>query len=155
MVQARVRWRAIPPRFEAAHILPEIEPKPKNNHGERMTVIYCASHGSTFLLLHFVVEPLEAGTVGSVWDLLTMRRVLDGVLRAGLLEDRAGGRGVVLAGRDDFAGEKDGAVASSSGGVTGARGGAVGAGGLREAPDGDRAAGGVDRADGRRRGGGR
>jgi hypothetical protein len=127
----------------------------------RLELILVLADGSRLLVpaawtdLERPVEPLEAGTVGSVWDLLAMRRVLDGVLRAGLLEDRAGGRGVVLAGRDDFAGEKDGAVASSSGGVTGARGGAVGAGGLREAPDGDRAAGGVDRADGRRRGGGR
>jgi hypothetical protein len=93
----------------------------------------------------------RAGTLGSVWDLLAMRRVLDRVLRAGLLGESAGeGRGVVLAARDDRAGEQQNdAVAFGAGGVTGAGGGAVGAGGLRAAPGGDRAA---ERAD--RRGGG-
>ena len=91
--------------------------------------------------------PPVAGTLGSLEDLLAMRRVLDWVVCAGLLRESASdGRGVVLAGRDHPAGEKrSDAVASGSGGVTGARSGAVGAGRLRAAPGGVRVAGGADR----------
>jgi hypothetical protein len=125
----------------------------------RLELILVLGDGSRLLVpaawtdLERPVEPLRAEMVGSVWDLLAMRRVLDGLLRAGLLEEPAGGRGVVLAGRDDPVGEDTSdAVRASSGGVTGAGGGAVGAGGRTAAPDGDGAAGGVDRPDDRRRG---
>jgi hypothetical protein len=95
--------------------------------------------------------PQAAGRLGSAEDLLAMRRVLDGVLRAGL----AGGSGVVLAGRDGPVCERRGdAIASGSGGVTGAGSGVVGAGGRRAAPQGGRAAGSADRTDGRRACGG-
>ena len=125
----------------------------------RLELIVVLADGSRLLVpaawtdLEGSAGPPLAGTLGSLADLLAMRRVLDGVLRAAVAGEPVGGRGVVLAGRDDPAGEeRSDAVASSTGGVTGAGGGAVGAGGLRAAPDGDRAAGRVDRADSRRGG---
>jgi hypothetical protein len=112
----------------------------------RLELIVVLGDGSRLLvpaawtdLVGAVGSPV-AGTLGSVSDLLAMRGVLDGVLRAALAGEPADGRGVVLAGRDDPVDEeRSGAVASISGGVTGAGGGAVGAGGLRAAPGGDRA----------------
>jgi hypothetical protein len=96
--------------------------------------------------------PPAAGTLGSPEDLLAMRRVLDGVLRAGPGDESPGESDVVLAGRDDLLGEQHGVVAFGSGGVPGVGGGAVGAGGLRAARGGDRAVGGADRAERRGRG---
>ena len=128
----------------------------------RLELIVVLGDGSRLLLpaawtdLEGAIGLPVAGTLASVSDLLAMRRVLDGVLRAALAGEPADGRGVVLAGRDDPAHEeRSGAVASISGGVTSAGGGVVGAGGLRAAPGGDRAAGGADRAERRGRGGAR
>ena len=99
--------------------------------------------------------PSAAGTLGSLEDLLAMRRVLDGVRRSGGVGESAVASDVVLVGRDDPVGEHHGdAVASGSGGVSGAGGGVVGAGRCGAAPAGADAAGGTDRAC-RRRGGDR
>jgi len=128
----------------------------------RLELIVVLDDGSRLLMpaawtdLEGPAGPPGTGTLGSVADLLAMRRVLDGVLPAALLAESAVGCDVVLAGRDDPAREqKDGAVASGSGRVTSAGGGAVGAGRRRAAPGGYRPAGDVNRADGRGRGGAR
>ena len=98
--------------------------------------------------------PQAAGTLASLEGLVAMRRVLDGGLRAGRAGDPADRGGVVLAGRDDPVGERDGdAVAAGCGEVPGASGGAVGVGGRAAAAGGDRAAERVDRVCGRRGGG--
>jgi hypothetical protein len=85
--------------------------------------------------------PLEAGTLGTLGDLLAARRVLEPLLER-----------VVLAGRDDPTGSRriDRAVVSGVGRDPGARGGVVGARRRAAAADGDGAAGGVDRPDGSR-----
>ena len=82
------------------------------------------------------------GTLGSLADLLAMRRVLVPLLAR-----------VVLAERDDQVSRIDRAAASGTGRERGARGGVVGAGRRTGTPAGDDAAGGVDRADRRARGG--
>src|SRR2546423_11924893 len=115
----------------------------------RLEVIVVLPDGSHLMIpaawtdLEAPVGSPQAGTLGSLVDLLAARRLLEALL------DR-----VVLAGRDDRGSRIDGSAASGTGGEPGARGGVVGAGRRAAAPDGDGAAGGVDRAD-RRRGGGR
>ena len=123
----------------------------------QLELIVVLQDGSTLLVpakwtdLEGHAEPVAAGTLGSLDDLLAARRVLDRVLRAAPPEEPA--QSVVLAERDDLVGEDiSDAVASGSGGVPSAGGGAVGAGRRSGAPGGDRAAERADRRGGRRPG---
>jgi len=87
-------------------------------------------------------EPLDAGTLCSLEDLLATRRMLEPLLER-----------VVLAERDDGGREgTDRAVATRTGRKSGARGGIVGARRRAAAPDGDVPVGGDDRPDDRARG---
>ena len=117
----------------------------------RLELILVLPDGSTLMVpaawtdLQSALEPVEAGTLASLADLLSARRVLEPLLER-----------VVLAERDDPLagnGRTDRAVASGVGGEPGAGGGAVGTG-RRAAPiSSDGAAGGVDRTGSRARGG--
>ena len=82
-----------------------------------------------------VGPPQSDGTLGSLQDLLAMRRVLEPLCE----------RVVLAEGDDRGSGRTNGAAASGSGGVTGAGGGAVGAGRRGGAAGGDGAFGGADR----------
>jgi len=119
--------------------------------GGRLELIVVLPDGSHLMVpaawtdLRAPTGPTEAGTVGSLDDLLAARRILEPLLER-----------VVLSARDDRGEEIDRAVASGSDGEPSARGGVVGVGRRGAAPDGDGVAGRVDRADGRgpRRGSG-
>ena len=114
----------------------------------RLELILVLPDGSTLLVpagwtdLQARPEPVEAGMLASLDDLLAVLRILEPLL------ERA-----VLAGRDDPSSRRDRAAASGDGREPDARGGVVGAGRRAAARGGDGAAGGVDRADGRARGG--
>lgn len=89
-------------------------------------------------------EPIVAGTLAGLGDLLAARRVLDGLV------DR-----VVWAERDDPGEETDRAAATRTGRKPSARHGAVGAGRRGPAPERDEPAGRDDRTDDRAGGAGR
>ena len=121
------------------------------HRGGRLELILVWPDGSRVMIpaawtdLEAPALPERTGTLGSLQDLLAVRRVLGGLLER-----------VVLAERDDRSvgsGRIVSAVASGVGGEPAAGGGVVGARGRGAAPRGDGAARGVDRQDGRARAG--